>query len=112
MLFRLFDLGVRGVVEVFQVIQRIDRKTGIRGKAYFRTALESLFFAKALFQALLAAAKRLIDGFRRRGKTPLKHGQGEAHGALATFALQGLGTVEFLANVLGDSLVELSLGVG
>ena len=41
----------------------------------------------------------------------MQDGQGEADGALAAFVFQGLGAVELLADVVGDLLVELGLGV-
>ena len=56
--------------------------------------------------------QRLVDRFGRGCQAALQDGQGEADGSLAAFVFQGLGPVEFLADVVGDLLVEFGLGVG
>jgi hypothetical protein len=47
----------------------------------------------------------------RRGETPLQDGQGKADGAGALVVLQGLGTIELLAHIGGDGLVQGGFGV-
>ena len=87
-------------------------QAGVQVDADLAAALEQLLFAEPLFQPFPAAAKRLVDGFGRRCEPALQDGQGEADRALAALVLQGLGPVELLADVVGDSLVEVGFGVG
>ena len=77
-----------------------------------RAALELLFLAQTLFKPLLATTKRLVDRLGRRREPALQNRQCEADGAGAFVILQRLGAVELLADVIGDGLVELRLGVG
>ena len=74
-------------------------------------ALQELLLAEPLLQPLAAAAQRLVDGLGRGCQPALQDRQGETDGALAAFVFQGIGPVELLADVVGDLLVEVGLGV-
>ena len=87
-------------------------KAGIRGKACLRAALEKLLLAEPFFEPFPATTKGLVNGLRRRSQPPLQDRQREADRAFAAFVLQGLGPVEFLADVIGDLLVEVGFGIG
>ena len=54
----------------------------------------------------------MVDRLRRGGQAPLQDRQGEADRAGALVVLEGVGTIELLAHVLGDLSVEVRLGIG
>ena len=110
-LLGVFKLGVRCVVEVFDVVGRQCRQAGIQVEADFGSPLQQLLLAKPLFEAFAAALQRLVNRFGRRCQAALQDGEGEADGALSAFVFQGLGPVEFLADVVGDFLVEFGFPV-
>jgi hypothetical protein len=75
-------------------------------------AMEHFQFAQPAFEALAAAAQRLVDRLGRGRQTPLQDGQRKADGAGALVVLQRFGAVEFLAHVAGDGPVEDGFRVG
>ena len=111
LLFGVFELGVRCVVEVVDVVGRKCRQAGIQVEADFGSALQQLLLAKPLFQAFAAALQGLVDRFGRRCQAALQDGEREADGSLPAFVFKGLGPVEFLADVVGDFLVEFGFSV-
>ena len=70
-----------------------------------RPAFEYLFFAQASLEPFPAAPERLQDRLGRRCEPPLQDCQGESDRSLAAFVLQRIGTIELLADVIGDALV-------
>ena len=71
-----------------------------------------MLLAQPFFQPLLATLERLENRLGRRRQAALEDGQGEADGAFAAGVCQRLGAVEFLADVIGDVLVQFGFGVG
>jgi len=105
-LLGFLHLGVGSVFEVVESVRVVGGQAGGQVEGDRRSALEELFFPKALLQALAAAAERLRNGFRRRGPPPLQDGEREANRALLSATLQCFGPVEFLADVVGHLLAQ------
>src|SRR5208282_1202039 len=74
-------------------------------------ALEHLQLAEPALEPFTTAAQRLEDRLRRGGETPLQDGERKAHSPRPLVVLESLSPVKFLANVLGDRLVEVGLGL-
>ena len=70
-----------------------------------------LQFFQPGFELLAPARQRDVDGLRAGGQAALQLRQGKADVALA-FAVEPVGAVHFIANVVGDLVVEQDLGVG
>ena len=109
--FGLFKLGIGSVVEIVKVIGRECRQADVHIDVDLGATFENLLFAKSLLQPFAAAFKGLVDGLRRRREPALQDGQRESDGSFAAFVFQRLGPVEFLANVVGDLLVEFGFGI-
>ena len=116
---RLIDDGLFGFLDlrVGRVVEIVDVFFGEAGQALVvvlksRSAFEDLFFAQAPFEPFPAAPEGLQDRLGRGRQPPLQDGQRESDRSLAAFVLQRIGPVEFLADVVGDALVQGCFGVG
>ena len=105
------QLGIGGVLDLVQVVGIECGQAVGHLEADLVASLEKLLFAKPLFEPLAAAAKRLKNRLGRRRKPALQDGQREADGPLAAFAFEGLGPVEFLADVVRHAPVKFGLGI-
>jgi hypothetical protein len=91
---------------------------GIKGRHAFSqsrdkgASLEQFELAQSFFKPLPAAAKGLIDGFRRRSQSPLKDGERKADGPGTFVILKRLRSVEFLTHVVGYLFIEPGFGIG
>ena len=110
LLLGCLDLVFGRVLEVLDVVG-IEHRLGPRWRGRGGTTLQQLQLAEPLFQPLAPTAQRLVDCLRGRGQAPLEDSERKAHGSGTLVILQCLGAVEFLANVLGDFLIQLRLGI-
>ena len=69
-----------------------------------------LQLVKARFELFATARERCVNGLRAGCQAALQLGQGKAHGALA-LAIQPVRAVHFVADVVGDLVVQQHLGI-
>ena len=105
-----FDLVIRRVLKVLHVLA-IERRRGGGDGLGGGAALQEFEFPQALLQAFAAPAQRLVDGLGRGCESPLQDGEREPDRARSLVIGERLGTIELLAHVVGDFLVEPRLGV-
>ena len=112
-------LGAQCVIQLVDVVRQfdllLDRIFAQRlSNAVLLNALPSsdqFHLLEARFQAFASALERLVDGFRAGGETALKLGQRKADGT-PPFAVEIVGPIHLVADVVGDRRIERGLGVG
>src|SRR5262249_14898767 len=107
----LFDLVVRGLIEVFQVIT-IKRGRCGGDSLGSSAALQEFEFPEALLQAFAASAQRLVDGLGGGCKPPLENSERESDRPRSFIVSELFGAVKLLTYVISDFAVELRLGIG
>ena len=111
LLFGGLDLVVRRVFKILDVLGVEGGDGGREDRRGLAPALEHLQLAQPALEPLATAAQRLEDRLRRGGEPPLQDGERKPDGPRPLVVLERLGAVELLANVLGDRLVEVGLGL-
>ena len=77
-----------------------------------RATFEEFLLAASLLQSLPTPTERLINGFWRRGQPTLQDRQGKPNRSFAAVVGQFFGAVEFIANILRHTLVQVRFTVG
>ena len=87
---------------VFRIQRAALRCDNLRSLA---AALQHFQLTQTAFQPFAPPPQRLVNGLRGRGQPALQDGECKSDRACAFVIFQGLGTVEFLAHVIGDFFV-------
>ena len=106
-----FDLVIWSFLKVLHILG-IEHGSCGGDRLRCRAALQDFEFPQALLQALAAPVQRLVDGLGRGGEPPLEDGEREPNRTRSLIVGERLGTIELLAHVVRDFLVEPRLGVG
>ena len=101
---------VGSVIQVFGQVQLSLNDVFTQVLAQHVGAGFELQLVEARFELLASARERRVNGLRAGCQSALQLGQGKAHGALA-LAIQPVRTVHFVADVVGDLVVQQHLGI-